>query len=91
MTTPKLEDVLKFPCEFQIKIMGENVPELIQEVTKVILEHDVLFNPELQITLKPSSKGNYVSVNAMVNAVSRAQLDAIYTALNRHELVKITL
>ena len=52
MTTPKLEDVLKFPCEFQIKIMGENVPELIQEVTKVILEHDVLFNPELQTLIR---------------------------------------
>lgn len=91
MTTPTLEDVLKFPCEFNIKIMAHNVPELIAEVEKVIQEHDNQFDSTKHVTTKPSSKGNYISLNAIINAKSKAQLDAIYTALNKHELVKITL
>lgn len=91
MTTPTLEDVLKFPCEFNIKIMGVNHPDLIAEVCAIILKHDDKFDLNNNLTSKPSSKGNYISLNAVVNATSKAQLDDIYRALNGHELVKITL
>ena len=91
MTTPKLEELLTFPCRFSIKIMGLNVTELITEVIAIISANAKDFNPEQDIATKLSSKGNYLSVTAIINAESKAQLDTIYLALNKHPLVKITL
>ncbi len=71
--------------------MGVNDPALMLEVSRIIKLHDDKFVPEKHITTKSSSKGNYVSLNAIVNATSKAQLDDIYRALNSHKLVKITL
>lgn len=86
-----IEDVLKFPCPFVIKIMGTNVPELTSEVAAIVSRHSAEFEPERDMTFKPSSKGNYVSINATIEAKSKQQLDDIYTDLNKHNLVKITL
>ncbi len=91
MTTPKLEELLTFPCRFSIKIMGLNVTELITEVIAIISANAKDFDPEQDIATKLSSKGNYLSVTAIINAESKAQLDTIYLALNKHPLVKITL
>lgn len=86
-----LEDVLKFPCRFTIKVMGVNVPELQNEVVAIVDAHCKNFDPQLDIVQRPSSKGNYISLNVTVNAESKKQLDDIYLALNNHKLVKITL
>lgn len=86
-----LEDVLKFPCSFTIKIMGVNVPELISEVAAIVGSKSSSFDPQQDIVTKLSRNGNYLSVNATIMAESRQQLDEIYLALNNHELVKITL
>lgn len=86
-----LEDVLKFPCDFTIKVMGVNVPELINEVSAIVAEKSVGFDPKRDIKIKPSSKGNYVALDVKINAESKKQLDSIYIELNNHSLVKITL
>lgn len=86
-----LEDVLKFPCRFTIKVMGTNVPELVNEVVAIVDRHCEKFDPAVDIVTRPSSKGNYISLNVTVNAHSKKQLDEIYLALNNHQLVKITL
>lgn len=86
-----LEDVLQFPCPFTIKIMGTNVPELISEVCAIVGSKSAGFNPQEDITTKLSRNGNYLSVNATIQAESRKQLDEIYLELNNHDLVKITL
>lgn len=87
----QLEELMTFPCLFCIKVMGINSPELIAEVAAIVCRHSESFEPERDITTKPSSKGNYLAVNATLNATSKAQLDSIYLALNNHPLVKITL
>lgn len=84
-------DLIDFPCEFKIKIMGLNVPELINEVVAIISANTEKFDPEGDISSKPSAKGNYIALTATIWATSRAQLDTIYLALNNHSLVKITL
>lgn len=88
---PTIEELLNFPAPFTIKVMGENVPELIGEVCAIVAANSEGFEPERDVETQPSSKGNYLSVRATFTAVSKEQLDKIYLALNNHALVKITL
>lgn len=88
---PTIEELLNFPSPFTIKVMGENVPELISEVCAIVAANSDGFDPEKDVVTQPSAKGNYLSVRATFTAVSKAQLDTIYLALNSHKLVRITL
>ncbi len=90
MTADK-KSLLEFPCSFPIKIMGINNENLVAEVVAVVARHCDDFDPEDNIKIVPSSKGNYISVTATINATSQQQIDSIYLALNKHELVKFTL
>ena len=89
--TPNLDDLWNFPCKFPIKIMGSNTPELTNEICAILAEHVTDFNPNQDIEIKTSSKGNYLAVTVTITAESKAQLDSIYLALNKHALVKVTL
>lgn len=83
--------LLEFPSEFAIKIMGINHEDLIPEVIAIVSAHSSTFNPEGNIVTRLSKEGKYLSITATINAQSQQQLDDIYRALNKHELVKITL
>jgi len=91
MNNNNIEDLIQFPCNFDIKIMGVNQPQLITEVKETILKHAPDFNHEKDLKYKLSRAGNYLSITATVNAQSKPQLDAIYLALNTNPLVRITL
>jgi putative lipoic acid-binding regulatory protein len=74
------ESPLKFPCEFPIKAMGKAGADFDITVVEIVRRHA----PDLSegaIRTRASSKGNYLSVTVVVNATSRAQLDAIYQDL----------
>ena len=90
MSSPH-DAIWQFPCSFPIKVLGENSPDLVNEVCAVVAVNASNFNPDQDITIKHSSKGNYLAVTATITAESKTQLDSIYLALNKHPLVKITL
>jgi len=80
------ETLLKFPCRFPLKIMGQANPEFTSEVLNLLRRHA----PDLtdaDVSQRQSAKQNYVSLTVTVNAVNRAQLDAIYMDLSASELV----
>lgn len=85
------EDLLEFPCQFNLKVMGFNDPELINEICAIVGAHSKDFNPQGNITTRLSSSGKYLAVTVMMYAESKAQLDLIYQALHNHPLVKMTL
>ena len=87
---PKEESLIEYPCDFPIKVMSVNHPQIVQLLTPIILEHDPAFKQET-IVLRESSKGNYVGLTVTVYVKSREQLDDIYRALHGHELVKAVL
>lgn len=87
---PKEESLIEYPCDFPIKVMSVNHPEIVQLLAPIILEHDPSFKQET-IVLRESSKGNYVGLTVTVYVKSREQLDDIYRALHGHELVKAVL
>jgi putative lipoic acid-binding regulatory protein len=84
------ESPLKFPCEFPIKAMGKSGSDLDITVVEIVRRHA----PDLSegaVHCRASAQGNYTSVTVVVNATSRAQLDAIYQDLVDCEAVIMAL
>ena len=90
MTEEGRTTLLEFPCEFPIKIMGARVDDFAQTVLGVVSRHAPDFDAAT-MQMRPSSKGNYLSITCTVNATSQAQLDALYVELSSHPLVKVVL
>lgn len=84
------ESLLKFPCDFPIKIMGQRQDGFAQAVLEVVLRHAPDFDAA-GMEMRPSAKGNYMSLTCIFRAVSREQLDALYRELSGHPLVKVVL
>lgn len=81
---------LHFPCDFPLKVMGDNRPEFIAAIHAIVQEHAPDY--ELSTTTTSTSRtGRYISLTLTVNARSRAQLDAIYTAVTAHPLSRYVL
>jgi putative lipoic acid-binding regulatory protein len=87
---PVAESPLEFPTSFPIKIMGQRVDGFADAIVAVVRAHAPDFDPAT-LELRVSKAGNYLSVTATINAVSRAQLDDLYRALTAHPLVKVVL
>jgi putative lipoic acid-binding regulatory protein len=84
------ESPLQFPCEFPIKAMGKSGCDLDMLVVEIVRRH-VPDLTEGAVRSRQSTHGNYVSVTVVVNATSRAQLDAIYRDLVDCESVIMAL
>lgn len=83
-------DIIEFPCDFPVKIMGKRVDEFAQTIGDVVRVHAPDFDVAT-IEMRPSSSGKYLSLTCTVNATSQAQLDDLYRALSSHSLVSYVL
>lgn len=84
------KSLIEFPTHFPIKVMGRNVPEFSQVICDLLLS----MNPGFDVAgvdMRPSSKGNYLSLTCKVYVDSQDDLDNIYRALSGHELVSVVL
>ncbi|MEZ5614738.1 MAG: DUF493 domain-containing protein [Rhodocyclaceae bacterium] len=70
--------------------MGLRQDGFAQAVLEVVLRHAPDFDAAA-MAMRPSARGNYMSLTCTVRAVSRAQLDALYRELTAHPLVKVVL
>lgn len=84
------QELLQFPCDFPLKIMGRHTEEFAPTILALVMRHCPDFNPE-EMIVRPSSKGNYLGLTCTVHATSRAQLDELYRELSSHPLVKFAL
>jgi putative lipoic acid-binding regulatory protein len=82
--------LIEYPSEFPIKVMGAQAEGFVDAVIAVARRHDPDLN-EARIRLRPSRAGNYLGITLMVTATSREQLDALYTELSSHPMVKVVL
>lgn len=87
---PGQESLIEFPCHFPIKVMGKNVPEFAQVICDLLCAINPGFQPAT-VNMRPSSKGNYISLTCKVHVDNQEQLDNIYRALSSHELVSVVL
>jgi putative lipoic acid-binding regulatory protein len=77
---PMTEELLTFPCDFPLKVMGRAGDEFEGAVLSILRRH-VPDLSEGAITIRASSGGNYSALSIVVCATSRAQLDALYRDL----------
>lgn len=88
--TEERTTLLEFPCDFPLKIMGPRHDEFAQVIVAVVLVHAPDFNPAT-VEMRPSSKGNYLSLTCTIRAISQLQLDTLYRELSSHPMVKVVL
>ena len=84
------DSLIEYPCDFPIKIMGAMQDAFAQTMVDVVSSHDPEFHAG-KLEMRPSTKGNYLSLTVTVRATSRQQLDDLYRALSSHPMVKMVL
>jgi uncharacterized protein len=82
--------LIEYPSQFPIKVMGSRVEGFVEAVVEVAKRFDPGLD-ESKLELRPSREGNYLGITLTVTATSREQLDALYSALTSHPMVKIVL
>ena len=85
-----MPDLIEYPLDFPLKVMGRNEPGFVDAVVRIVRTHA----PDLDdatVELRRSKKNSYLSVTLVIRALSREQLDALYTELNDHPNVVMVL
>lgn len=82
--------LIEYPCDFPIKILGENTDGFTQGILEIVSHHAPGFDPATA-QMRASGKGNYLSLTCTFHAHSQAQVDALYRELTVHPLVKVVL
>lgn len=84
------ESLLLFPTSFPIKIMGKHTDDFAQAIVEVVKRHAPDFDAST-LEMRASRDGNYLSLTATINAVSREQLDDLYRELSADPRVSVVL
>lgn len=87
---PRSESLIEYPSDFPIKVMGPTHAEFAATIVAVVTGFDPTFHAG-RLEVRPSAKGNYTGLTVTVRATSRDQLDALYSALSAHPMVKIVM
>ena len=82
--------LLKFPCEFPIKVMGLASHGFDELVMDIVRRH-VTCLQDWAVRAKPSRAGKYVSLTVTLRAESQDQLDRLYIELSAHERILMVL
>ncbi len=82
--------LLRFPCDFPIKIMGAGAGDLRRLAVELVRRHAPDLD-EARVRVRDSRAGRYQSVTVVVRARTRAQLDAIYRELSGHPQIALVL
>ncbi len=84
------ESLIKYPCDFPIKIMGKSQKGFTQTILAIVKMYAPDFD-EATLEVRTSKNGAYLSLTCTIRATSRMQLDSLYQALNDHPMVAMLL
>jgi putative lipoic acid-binding regulatory protein len=90
MAAEEAPSLIEYPSLFPIKVMGVNDLALEQAIIDIALRFDPDYD-RATLQLRPSRSGNYIGLTLSITATSREQLDALYSALSSHPMVKVVL
>ena len=90
--TPSVDEdkLMDFPCDFSLKVMGENINDYPAYVLSVCQKH-VDGVTEKCVSTRLSSNSKYIAVTVKLIATSRKQLDELYIELNACKQTKMAL
>lgn len=77
---------IEYPCNWDYKIIGSDVEEMINAIEMVVSEMDYKISSS-----NVSSKGNYFSLNLTVYVTSEIIRDIIFSKLSSNEFIKMVL
>lgn len=84
------ETLLKFPCEYPLKISGIYGDDFRSVALGIVHKH-VDVADVLSIEERPSKNGKYLGLTYNIRATSKEQLDNLYLELTSCEKVLIAL
>ncbi len=84
------ETLLKFPCDFILKVFGLDTVEFETEVLIVIRKY-VTDLKENSFTYRRSKDNKYLSITVRMRVTSKEQLDNIYRELSSNPQVLMVL
>ena len=79
-----------YPCQFPIKVVGENAENLEKIIIKVMASFGEVIDTD-GISIKHSKNEKYVSMTFKIVAKSREYIEQIYSELNAQKEVKMVL
>ena len=82
--------LVEYPCDFPIKIFGQQQAGFAQAVLEVVNRHDPEFLAS-SMEMRASKTARYISLTCTVHATSREQLDALYQDLCDHPSIVMVL
>jgi len=82
--------LLKFPCDFPIKIMGKATGVFKDDIFAIVHKHYPNLKAETFHT-NTSKNGNYLAISVTVHALDQPSLDALYQDLSQHPDIKMVL
>jgi hypothetical protein len=85
-----MSELLEFPCDFPIKIMGPTTAEFEGIVLEIVRRHAPDLG-EAAVTSRASSGGRYTSITVNLRAKSKEQLDALYRELSGHPAIRVVM
>jgi putative lipoic acid-binding regulatory protein len=83
-------ELLAYPCDFPIKILGHTQAGFARSILAVVRKHAPEFDGA-KMEMKTSKRGKYLSLTCVIRATSRAQLDGLYQELCDHPMVVMVL
>ena len=83
------DELFEFPCDFPIKVMGANSAEFRARATQIVEKQ--FPNLALETRENVSRNESFVSLTFTVHATSKADLDALYLALDEEPSVLMVL
>ncbi|MCX7116570.1 MAG: DUF493 domain-containing protein [Legionellales bacterium] len=87
---PNQESLLKFPCDFHIKMIGKQSDVLVGEVLEIMRKH-FPNTEEAHIHQRPSQKGRFLALSIKLYVLDQSTLDALYLELTKHPDMKWVL
>jgi putative lipoic acid-binding regulatory protein len=85
-----MDSALTFPCDLAIKVFGRNARELRNAALAIVRTHSPDVGEDAVVE-RVSRQGTYLSLTITVRVESRAQADAIYSALSAHDDILMVL
>ena len=90
MPSPSTDSLIEYPCDFPIKVMGEQVDGFVDAMLMIVRNFDPEWRDD-RMTQRSSSAGKYLGLTLTIKATSREQLDELYRTLSTHPMVKVVL
>lgn len=82
------EAKIEFPCDYPIKVIMENNPDVVTEVEAVARQYD----PGLgKVEFNESKNGNYISVRLAFRATGTEQLEGMFADMKKLPGVRMVL